>query len=68
MCADPTCKTSARFNQPGTARGIFCSKHKAEGMVDVVHQRCSTEGCNVLASFNVQARQRGSTLSLSVDV
>jgi hypothetical protein len=59
VCAEPTCKTSARFNEPGQLRGMFCSKHRQAGMVDVVHARCAVQGCDTLASFNVQGLPRG---------
>ena len=59
VCADSSCKVSARFNTPGERRGMFCSKHKQPGMVDVIHARCAMNGCEVLASFNVEGCPRG---------
>lgn len=59
VCADSTCKISARFNTPGEKRGMFCSKHRQPGMVDVIHARCAMNGCEVLASFNVEGCPRG---------
>ena len=64
VCAEPTCKTSARFNHPGQLRGMFCSRHKEVGMVDVVHARCAVAGCMTLASFNVQGLPRGVLCSM----
>lgn len=31
-CVVAECGTHARFNHPGETHGIFCSKHKIEGM------------------------------------
>lgn len=31
-CAVPECGTHARFNHPGESHGVFCSKHKEDGM------------------------------------
>ena len=59
VCADSSCKISARFNTPGEKRGMFCSKHRQPGMVDVIHARCAMNGCEVLASFNVEGCPRG---------
>ena len=59
VCADSACKVSARFNTPGEKKGMFCSKHRQPGMVDVIHARCAMNGCEVLASFNVEGCPRG---------
>ena len=31
-CAIPECGTHARFNHPGESHGVYCSKHKVDGM------------------------------------
>ena len=31
-CVVPECSTHARFNHPGESHGVFCSKHKEDGM------------------------------------
>jgi hypothetical protein len=31
-CVVPECNTHARFNHPGESHGVFCSKHKEDGM------------------------------------
>lgn len=36
-CVVAECGTHARFNHPGETHGVFCSKHKMEGM------RCAPE-------------------------
>lgn len=36
-CVVAECGTHARFNHPGETHGVFCSKHKMEGM------RCALE-------------------------
>ncbi|KAK9918176.1 hypothetical protein WJX75_001977 [Coccomyxa subellipsoidea] len=43
----------------GETKGRFCSKHKEEGMIDIVHPHCKVEGCTTLASFNVSGHSRG---------
>ena len=34
------------FNYEGETKGLFCLKHKSEGMVDVKTRRCSFNGCS----------------------
>ncbi|KAK9902107.1 hypothetical protein WJX75_004631 [Coccomyxa subellipsoidea] len=51
-CVVAECGTHARFNHPGETHGIFCSKHKIEGMRNVVHKPCAEPGCATLAVFN----------------
>ncbi|BDA48279.1 hypothetical protein COCOBI_11-5390 [Coccomyxa sp. Obi] len=51
-CVVAECGTHARFNHPGETHGVFCSKHKMEGMRNVVHKPCVEPGCATLAVFN----------------
>ena len=51
MCIFPDCKTSANFNYEGK-KGIYCSIHKLENMVNVKHKRCITPNCITRPTFN----------------
>jgi len=35
QCARPSCFTRPAFNFPGQQKGVFCNKHKENGMVNV---------------------------------
>ena len=51
-CQHEDCTTRPSFNKPGEKTGIFCSKHKKEGMVDITHKTCQHEGCTTRPTFN----------------
>ncbi|KAK9843450.1 hypothetical protein WJX81_003124 [Elliptochloris bilobata] len=53
-CHFENCRTWAYFNLPGSQRGMFCARHKSEGMVDVVNRLCAAEGCSKHPNFNHQ--------------
>ena len=40
------------YNTPGEKTAIFCSKHKKDGMVDIIHKKCQHEGCTTRPTFN----------------
>ena len=42
----------AIFNIAGETQGICCSKHKEDDMIDVVHKKCISEGCNIIPNYN----------------
>ena len=47
-CLSPNCKKIPVYNQPGEKKGLYCSTHKQEGMVDVKNKTCKTELCSTL--------------------
>jgi len=51
ICNHENCNKSARYNIVNT-KAKYCSLHKLEGMVDVVHKKCLYEGCKLYPSFN----------------
>jgi hypothetical protein len=59
-CAHDGCTTRPHFNHPGETKGMFCSEHKREGMVDVDAKQCAHEGCSTLNPvFNHPGETRG---------
>ena len=42
----------------GEKKGIYCAKHKLEGMVDVKNKRCAEPGCNKGPSFNMEGEEK----------
>ena len=59
MCIHQGCKTRATFNVSGETKGLYCSAHKLQGMVDVKNVRCNHEMCNKQPVFNVSGRTKG---------
>ena len=45
-------------NYQNKTRGIYCSKHKLEEMVDVKHKKCSFGNCDKYSSCNYQNKSR----------
>ena len=40
------------FNKEGEINALYCSNHKLEGMINVKHETCIHEGCNISPAFN----------------
>ncbi len=40
ICIEPDCKTHASFNDEDKKGGLYCSKHKKDGMIDKVSKKC----------------------------
>jgi hypothetical protein len=58
LCQEPECELRAGFNFKGKNR-LYCSKHKQEGMVDVVHDMCQENDCGLRAGFNFKGKKGG---------
>ena len=57
MCKYSDCKTRASFNILGEKKGLYCSLHKKEEMVDVVNKKCIEEGCATQPAFNIEGEK-----------
>lgn len=61
----PKCKVQnctvkrAIFNFPNEERGVCCSKHKENGMIDLFRVRCKHEGCMIQPVFNLPNKCNG---------
>jgi hypothetical protein len=51
MCIEDNCTTYPVFNMLGTSKGIFCAKHKLNGMVNVKDKRCIIYGCDTISNY-----------------
>jgi hypothetical protein len=51
-CQSEFCKARPCFNFENETTGIYCSKHKLQGMIDVKNKRCEYEGCKINACYN----------------
>jgi hypothetical protein len=51
ICNEDGCKKIAFYNLPLKKKGLYCTIHKKENMINVI-KRCIETGCNISASFN----------------
>ena len=40
MCIHDGCNIGKIYNYEGETKGLYCSKHKLEGMIDVKNKKC----------------------------
>ena len=45
------------FNVKGEKKGIYCAKHKLEGMVDVKSKHCAELGCKIRPTYNFEGNK-----------
>jgi hypothetical protein len=57
MCKEKDCNKRPTFNVEGEKKGLYCSTHKKEGMMYVIHKNCLD--CNKLPTFNVEGEKKG---------
>jgi len=59
ICIHEGCKIRANFNKEGETKGIYCSTHKLEGMMNVISPTCIHEGCKKIPSYNREDQRKG---------
>lgn len=47
------CNIKARFNFTNEIKGLYCSNHALEGMIDVISIKCLEKNCNIQAIYNL---------------
>lgn len=57
-CKFIDCKTRASFNFEHETKGHYCSSHKDETMVDVVHKKCEYDGCKIQPKYNYEGERK----------
>ena len=58
MCIHEGCKIIPVYNYKGETKGLYCSSHKLEGMVDIIHKTCIHEGCKIQPVFNKEGETK----------
>ena len=58
-CIYNVCETRASFNTLGETKGLYCTVHKKDGMVDVKNKRCAHLGCDKQSAFNTPGETKG---------
>jgi len=56
-CLFNNCNKRATFNIEGTKKGLYCSSHKLENMINVVSKTCVFEGCKTRPTFNIEGEK-----------
>jgi len=57
-CIHEGCKTQPTYNNDGDTKGLYCSEHKKDGMVNVKDNTCIHEGCKTRPTFNKEGEKR----------
>jgi hypothetical protein len=58
-CQSAGCTTQPSFNLPNESQGLYCSKHKQDGMIDIKNHRCQSAGCITQPAFNLPGETKG---------
>jgi hypothetical protein len=58
MCQTEGCKTHPVYNFEGETKGLYCVRHKKDGMIDVKHKMCTHEGCKTRSHFNFEGETK----------
>ena len=54
VCIHPRCKTRPYYNKEGETKGLYCSIHKKDGMIDIINKVCIYTGCKTQSTYNKQ--------------
>lgn len=46
QCEYENCKTLPAYNYSGEKTALYCTKHKKDGMDDIVSKKCESEWCD----------------------
>ena len=58
-CLEDKCEKQASQNYPGEKKGMYCSKHRLSGMIDITAKRCIESNCFKIPSFNYVGEKKG---------
>jgi hypothetical protein len=58
-CLHPECKIRPIFNYETETKGLFCAKHKKEGMVNIMSKRCIHPECKIIPNYNYENETQG---------
>ena len=59
MCISEDCKKQPTYNNEGEKKALYCSKHKLEGMVNVMKQMCNYQNCKTIPCYNNEGEIKG---------
>ena len=59
VCIEESCNKSPSFNYIGTKIPLYCSSHKLDDMIDIVHKKCTYKNCIKYPCFNYKNQTKG---------
>jgi len=59
MCIEGECKTQPIYNTVGETKGIYCSIHKKDGMINIKDKKCIHPECKKIPSYNIRGEKKG---------
>ena len=59
MCKFANCNKRPNYNLPSEKKGLFCSEHKTENMIDVKNTRCCHLNCMTIPNYNLPSEKKG---------
>jgi hypothetical protein len=57
-CNFPECTKQPSFNLHSIKSGLYCSKHKLEGMINVKDKRCEYKDCTKIPNYNIKGLKK----------
>jgi hypothetical protein len=58
LCNEGNCKTIPNYNYENKSKGIYCSKHKKDGMIDIKNKKCIYESCKNTPTYNFEGETK----------
>jgi hypothetical protein len=58
-CIHENCDLIPNYNKKGEKKGLYCSEHKLDFMVDIKHDLCMYENCEIRGSYNYKGNKKG---------
>jgi hypothetical protein len=58
-CTHPDCKKQPNYNIEGGKRGLYCSLHKTDGMINVIMTTCIHPECKTQPIYNIIGQTKG---------
>ena len=52
-CIHENCSIQPIFNLPTETKGIYCTNHKKEDMIDVINKKCIHDDCYKKPNYNL---------------
>ena len=63
LCIYEECKVLPCYNLEGKTKGLYCSTHKLDKMVNIISKSCIYENCKVIPSYNLEGNKKPSHCS-----
>jgi hypothetical protein len=58
-CLENECNVMPNYNYKGEKQGIYCAKHKKNGMIIVTNKSCLDDECNIRPHYNYEGEKQG---------